>query len=731
MTNKTTKRALFTSVMSLIICVVMLMGTTFAWFTDSVVSGKNKIVAGNLDVELYYQNDTVTDWTKVGADTNVFKTGTLWEPGHTEVVKLKIVNEGTLALKYLLNLAVVSEVEGVNVDGNKFELSDYIKYGTTTDAVTSRADAIAKVEAGAQALSTEATQGGTLLSKKEKEITLVVYMPETVGNEANYRGDAIPTIDFGVELLATQVENESDSFGIDYDKNAIFYDARVTTDAELLAAIQNANVKVIAVDGDLTYNWGSDSYENSKALLLKGKTVIGFDGNDSINFAGYGSANPIKDVTIKNITVKDSTVGDNENSWEHGYLEFESLTADDVVFASSIMLDGTSVITNSSIDNTVPSWYGAWVNGGNATFKNCSFTGTRAIKLHEAYSSDVVNVTVDGCTFVLSEKPGVVIGTVDADTTVDIKNSAFSTQPGDQGKYIYETDTDVATFNFSESDNVVTKLSTVKVSDAASLKDALTNAGLAGAGNTLVQFETPNAVIDMDEVAWTPVKVDGYNGADIVTIDANGATIKNLSAPLFAGGFAGGSGIVIKNLTIADSDIVSTNTLGSGAFIESVDSMDTIGLYNCHLDNSTVTGGNGSRTGGLIGWTAGYNNVNDGPVKTYVTIEDCSVVGCTITSNGSVGGIYGHAGNNAWTYSTVNNCTVKNCTLNSTDNGGWRVGVVVGTANVGELEISNITESGNTLTQTGKTAPAGQSNLYGRFVPGETGKLVIDGVEIN
>ena len=93
-------------------------------------------------------------------------------------------------------------------------------------------------------------------------------------------------------------------------------------------------------------------------------------------------------------------------------------------------------------------------------------------------------------------------------------------------------------------------------------------------------------------------------------------------------------------------------------------------------------------------------------------------------------GIYGHAGNNAWTYSLVENCTVKDCILNSTDDGSWRVGVVVGTANVGELTISNITESGNTLTQTGKTAPEGQSNLYGRFVPGSTGKLIIDGVEI-
>ena len=264
--------------------------------------------------------------------------------------------------------------------------------------------------------------------------------------------------------------------------------------------------------------------------------------------------------------------------------------------------------------------------------------------------------------------------------------------------------------------------------DPAELKKTLTEATDAGSGNVTIELTES---YDMTGFDWTPIKVDGYHGADIVTIEGNGNYIKGLSAPLFAGGFAGGSGIVISDLTIMDSDIVSQNTLGSGAFVESIDSMAKISLDNCHLLNSTVTGGAGSRTGGLIGWTAGYNNQNDGPVKTYVEIRNCSVIDCEITCDGSVGGIYGHAGNNAWTYSTIENCTVKNCKLNSTDDGGWRVGVVVGTANVGEVTINNITESGNTLTQTGKTAPEGQSNLYGRFVPGTTGKLVIDGTEIN
>ena len=68
--------------------------------------------------------------------------------------------------------------------------------------------------------------------------------------------------------------------------------------------------------------------------------------------------------------------------------------------------------------------------------------------------------------------------------------------------------------------------------------------------------------------------------------------------------------------------------------------------------------------------------------------------------------------------------------LHSTDNGGWRVGVVVGTANVGQVTINDTVSTGNTLAQDGKTAPAGQSELYGRFVPGTTGKLTIDGIAI-
>lgn len=264
------------------------------------------------------------------------------------------------------------------------------------------------------------------------------------------------------------------------------------------------------------------------------------------------------------------------------------------------------------------------------------------------------------------------------------------------------------------------------VMTTAELRATLTAFTSAGSGDNVI--EIGKDIVLKEGETWVPAKVDGYHGAGVVTVLGNGHKISGLNAPLFAGGFAGNSGIIVKDLTLDGvkiNDAISDQ--GIGAFVCNVDSMPTIELDNCHLTNSEIISTGGARVGGLIGWTSGYNKPNDGPVDTYIKITKCSVEGCTISAKGSVGGIIGHAGCNPATFHTITDCAVKNCVLTSTDDGCWRVGVVVGTANVGKLTINNITESGNTITQTGKTAPK-HSNLYGRFVPGTTGKLVIDGV---
>ncbi len=560
MTNKTTKRALFTSVMSLIICVVMLMGTTFAWFTDSVASGKNKIVAGNLDVELYYQNDTVTDWKKVDADTNVFKADSLWEPGHTEVVKLKVVNEGTLALKYLLNLAVVSEIGGVNVDGDDFKLSDYIKYGTTSDAVTSREGAIDAVEAGAQALSTAASQGGTLLSEKEKELTLVVYMPETVGNEANYRGDAIPTIDFGIELLATQVENESDSFGIDYDANATYpagtyYVNNGAEFADVLNAITNddsIDSAKIVLNDDIVWETGAGIGSTPvipEDSSLKNLTIYGNGNTLTATGKGVGALRAANGGTLilEDIVVEDESKSYNESAWELTYLEFAGkLNFKNVTFNSGIMVSAdnaeattfslrstpayTATFTDCTFNTKEDSVYGVWVDNGAVLFTGCTFTGTRGLKMAEIYSnSNIDNVTVDNCLFAdITKKPGIAIGSIyqkgetakygnqtwtdNSDTTVVITNNTFKNcQAGDQGLYIYETDTPAGAW-LTEENNTV-KLDVSSATITAGTTDATGNS-LASKIRNIV-FGTP---AEYPEIVASNTPVRNENGTDVYQV---------------------------------------------------------------------------------------------------------------------------------------------------------------------------------------------------------------------
>ena len=462
---KQTKKAALLSVFMLIACLSMLLGTTYAWFTDSVSSGSNVITAGNLDVEVEYTLDG-ENWDKLDGATDLLQCD-LWEPGHTEVVALKITNEGSLALKYTAFLNILGETIGKTKEGQPIKLSEILK----VTKVTQNADAIGDILLGmifngAQNVDKENVvsfnqsqvleENRELLPKSAHYLIITVDMPETVGNEANHNGKDVPAINFGIDVLASQFAYEEDSFGKDYDADAVYYDALVTTDAEFVEAINDANVKYIAIDGDVTYDWGGYSYENSKALLMKGKVIFGLDEEASITFKGYGSANPITNVTLKDIAVYDETVGDSEGAWEHGHLEFVSLTAENVEFKNTIMLDGNSALTNCTLNNQTASWYGLWIEGGNTVLKGCEFTGTRAVKIHEAYGSDVKSVVIEDCYFACSEKPGVVIGDLDATTSVSIENCVFEgCKAGDQGLFIYESDTDVTKFEFAESNNEV------------------------------------------------------------------------------------------------------------------------------------------------------------------------------------------------------------------------------------------------------------------------------------
>lgn len=222
MTNqKSTKKALLSSVLSLVLCLTMLIGTTFAWFTDSVTSTGNIIKSGTLDVTMEWLDGktnptTAADNEWKDASTGAIFNSTLWEPGYTEVRHIKIANEGTLALKYKLNIIANGEVS---------ELADVIDvyYIDPAVQVTDRTALTADKKIGtlstilANLAGDNSTATGNLLAGEKDTITLALKMQESAGNK--YQDLAIGS-DFTIQLIATQLTAENDSFDNQYDADA-------------------------------------------------------------------------------------------------------------------------------------------------------------------------------------------------------------------------------------------------------------------------------------------------------------------------------------------------------------------------------------------------------------------------------------------------------------------------------------------------------------------------------
>lgn len=226
-----TKRALLTSVLALVLSLAMLAGSTFAWFTDTASTGVNRIVSGNLDVGLKYWGvgeDGQKTWLTAENSKDLFDENALWEPGYTQIVYLKVKNNGNLALTYAMQITPVHETVGVNVDGEEFKLSDYIKFGWTAFTVDGNGAPVALGREAAQTGVGDGAQLGTTLHRQaelpleasaEELVALVAWMPENVGNEANY-STVQPTIELSLKVLATQAAVESDSFNNTYDDDA-------------------------------------------------------------------------------------------------------------------------------------------------------------------------------------------------------------------------------------------------------------------------------------------------------------------------------------------------------------------------------------------------------------------------------------------------------------------------------------------------------------------------------
>ena len=292
-----TKKALRGSLFALFLCIVLLIGTTFAWFTDTASTGVNKIQSGRLDVELEYSTD-MEHWSTATSSTKLFSDNTLWEPGVTELVYLRVKNNGNLALKYTMGLnSQVGFANGVNVAGDTYNVGDYLKLGTATvtEPFATREAAQAAVDANAAQIKNlkPFVEGMPVLQKGQTSdpMALVIYMPTSVGNEANAGTKASYVYRLGVDVYATQATVESDSFDNTYDENAPTKFKATSSSSETINVTENIQANgrygVVQAERNAQYTIDADLYAvYTKGGGLGAAMAVSAAGNSTVTING-------------------------------------------------------------------------------------------------------------------------------------------------------------------------------------------------------------------------------------------------------------------------------------------------------------------------------------------------------------------------------------------------------------------------------------------------------------
>ena len=683
MTNsKHTKRALFSSVIALILCFSMLIGTTFAWFTDSVTGGINTIAAGNLDVEIY--NSLTVGENKVVSTTKLFDHITYWEPGVVAYENLTIANMGTLALKYQMSI----NFDNATTNANGDTLAKVLKVGFVEGGIksTTRDGALTEVKAW-QSLESF-VQSGDLLKGENDVYGIVIYWaPSDIDNEFNMNNDnrgKVMSIDLGINLQATQLMAESDSFGKDYDANAIlpwdgtandaWYDPDkseyILYTAEDLAGLatlinggNNLVGKTVKLGADIDLagrRWTPINLwfpEGGNNLVIDGNghkisnMIISANGNNAGFISGMTG-----NVTIQNLTFEKASVVSSGNfigtvvGYQYGNLVLNNV---DVV--------NSEVSSSAAIGIRIGGLVGFSTNDGTspATIKleNCDVSGTTIMGYHNLgglvgtqmnTNYTYTNCSVKGCT-------------IYARTTTE--------------KYVDEIAVDGGTFDTEYTATVENnKVICGAISNAAQLA-ALSAARISG---TYVLA----ADIDM-------------NGADFSAMIVNRSTSATFQ----------GNGHTISNVNIISG--ADDNTTGQASMFY-VYSSASLTVSDLTLENITATADavDSGYAAAVIGYCEGTAELNN-----------VDVVKATLIAPKSSGMLVGHLSGSL----TATNCDVTGAiTLTNYEDGGHYAGEYVGSV-AGNAALTDCTAN---VTIGGNLNSKNVGTIYGRKV---RGNLTIDG----
>ncbi len=460
MTNgKSLKRALLSSAFSLIICVAMLIGTTFAWFTDTASTAVNKIQAGNLKVDIVDKNGNSLNGKSLNFRDVNNKTDILWEPGAKfNLDSFKIVNKGNLALKYKVIIS------GINGSAKLLEAIDFtVKIGDAAEAALADWEGVLLPDGAAAA--------DTMPVKETKLITISGKMREDAGNE--YQGLSIGGI--GITVLATQYTYENDSIGNTYDREAAYKGTQeFTSGTHTLGnggiGLQSDDiaVKAIGADTKLTitggYYDGGEGGNNICVAAANGAEVVIKDGTFTVGGDATGLGNSVIYSVGGNITIEGGFFY-TEHSYRGKYyvlnqqnsnpgtltvkggtfVNYNPANGDDYL-GGNFVADGYTVISKTKANGDV--WYtvvaekkfstveeafsGVDFGYGTTSSEPVSIDG-KGVTVIEKWTDAWVSsdTTIKGVTF----KNGAVFSTKDDNVTVTLENCTF--YACDQSKLTY------------------------------------------------------------------------------------------------------------------------------------------------------------------------------------------------------------------------------------------------------------------------------------------------------
>ena len=251
--RRSIKKSLLATVLALCLCFSMLVGTTFAWFTDSTASTGNIIKSGTLEAKLMYSSDNVAFVDVEDDDAEAIFNYDKWEPGYTDMKYIKVVNDGTLAFMwqlYIVPNGTVGNIADV-IDVYVAEVGQGFDYKTATfNNVGTLAEMIAEDDGAAHGalLAPESTATCDGYERKgEVTLCIALHMREDAGNE--YQNSFVGT-DFSIQLIAKQYTEEEDSFNDQYDKDSE-YKTIVTNAAEFKTAIALGGNVMLEADIEL------------------------------------------------------------------------------------------------------------------------------------------------------------------------------------------------------------------------------------------------------------------------------------------------------------------------------------------------------------------------------------------------------------------------------------------------------------------------------------------------